>query len=233
MYVAIVWSAGGCGASRHAAKAVLSAGHPAPRGCFGGVAGRRRARLGGGALWCALDDELVYEWSRPNHPLGTSCGVSARSRATARDRGSCAGRSARLPFWPGSGWGRPRAGRMRGFCARWPPRGIEGDDAEAEEGGSGVCAVSERLGPRMASTTKARYRRADPLAARGWRAYPRRQDARGGRCEDEQGGLGVLLHSPYGPPRARAWDGGCHDRICDYRLRWQAWRRPTAVARSP
>ncbi|MDU1389697.1 MAG: helicase-related protein, partial [Eggerthella sp.] len=119
-------------------QAVMSAGTIPDRGMFSvvlpegdGAQGRRRVG--------ELDEEMVYE-SRVGDiiTLGTS---SWRISEITRDRvivEPAPGRSARLPFWHGEGVGRPaETGRMRGAFLRAVAAGIEGDDAEAEEGGFG------------------------------------------------------------------------------------------------
>ena len=176
-------------------QAVMSAGTIPDRGMFSvvlpegdGAQGRRRVG--------ELDEEMVYE-----------------SRVIVE---SAPGRSARLPFWHGEGVGRPaETGRMRGAFLRAVAAGIEGDDAEAEEGGFGVsCAVSERLA-------------ADGLdddAQRNLVELIRSQRAATGiipddktlvveRCEDEQGDWRVLLHSPYGRRVHEPWAMAVSDRI--------------------
>ena len=197
-------------------QAVMSAGTIPDRGMFSvvlpegdGAQGRRRVG--------ELDEEMVYE-SRVGDiiTLGTS---SWRISEITRDRvivESAPGRSARLPFWHGEGVGRPaETGRMRGAFLRAVAAGIEGDDAEAEEGGFGVsCAVSERLA-------------ADGLdddAQRNLVELVRAQRAATGtipddktlvveRCEDEQGDWRVLLHSPYGRRVHEPWAMAVSDRI--------------------
>ena len=197
-------------------QAVMSAGTIPDRGMFSvvlpegdGAQGRRRVG--------ELDEEMVYE-SRVGDiiTLGTS---SWRISEITRDRvivESAPGRSARLPFWHGEGVGRPaETGRMRGAFLRAVAAGIEGDDAEAEEGGFGVsCAVSERLA-------------ADGLdddAQRNLVELIRSQRAATGiipddktlvveRCEDEQGDWRVLLHSPYGRRVHEPWAMAVSDRI--------------------
>lgn len=197
-------------------QAVMSAGTIPDRGMFSvvlpegdGAQGRRRVG--------ELDEEMVYE-SRVGDiiTLGTS---SWRISEITRDRvivEPAPGRSARLPFWHGEGVGRPaETGRMRGAFLRAVAAGIEGDDAEAEEGGFGVsCAVSERLA-------------ADGLdddAQRNLVELIRSQRAATGiipddktlvveRCEDEQGDWRVLLHSPYGRRVHEPWAMAVSDRI--------------------
>jgi len=197
-------------------QAVMSAGTIPDRGMFSvvlpegdGAQGRRRVG--------ELDEEMVYE-SRVGDiiTLGTS---SWRISEITRDRvivEPAPGRSARLPFWHGEGVGRPaETGRMRGAFLRAVAAGIEGDDAEAEEGGFGVsCAVSERLA-------------ADGLdddAQRNLVELVRAQRAATGtipddktlvveRCEDEQGDWRVLLHSPYGRRVHEPWAMAVSDRI--------------------
>ena len=122
-------------------QAVMSAGTIPDRGMFSvvlpegdGAQGRRRVG--------ELDEEMVYE-SRVGDiiTLGTS---SWRISEITRDRvivEPAPGRSARLPFWHGEGVGRPaETGRMRGAFLRAVAAGIEGDDAEAEEGASACPA---------------------------------------------------------------------------------------------
>ena len=197
--------------------AVTSAGTIPDRGMFsvvlpegGGNEGRRRVG--------ELDEEMVYE-SRVGDiiTLGTS---SWRIGEITRDRvivEPAPGRSARLPFWHGEGVGRPaETGRMRGAFLRAIVGGIEGDDAETDEGGDfGVSpAVCERLA-------------ADGLdedAQRNLVELVRSQRAATGivpddktlvveRCEDEQGDWRVLLHSPYGRRVHEPWAMAVSDRI--------------------
>lgn len=197
-------------------QAVMSAGTIPDRGMFsvvlpegGGNEGRRRVG--------ELDEEMVYE-SRVGDiiTLGTS---SWRIHEITRDRvivEPAPGRSARLPFWHGEGAGRPaETGRMRGAFLRAIAGGIEGNDAETDDGAFGVAvAVRERLA-------------ADGLdddAQRNLVELVRAQRAATGtipddktlvveRCEDEQGDWRVLLHSPYGRRVHEPWAMAVSDRI--------------------
>lgn len=197
-------------------QAVMSAGTIPDRGMFSvvlpegdGAQGRRRVG--------ELDEEMVYE-SRVGDiiTLGTS---SWRISEITRDRvivEPAPGRSARLPFWHGEGVGRPaETGRMRGAFLRAVAAGIEGNDAETDDGAFGVAvAVRERLA-------------ADGLdddAQRNLVELVRAQRAATGtipddktlvveRCEDEQGDWRVLLHSPYGRRVHEPWAMAVSDRI--------------------
>lgn len=197
-------------------QAVMSAGTIPDRGMFSvvlpegdGAQGRRRVG--------ELDEEMVYE-SRVGDiiTLGTS---SWRISEITRDRvivEPAPGRSARLPFWHGEGAGRPaETGRMRGAFLRAIAGGIEGNDAETDDGAFGVAvAVRERLA-------------ADGLdddAQRNLVELVRAQRAATGtipddktlvveRCEDEQGDWRVLLHSPYGRRVHEPWAMAVSDRI--------------------
>ena len=204
------------GASRLAAPGRHVGGHhPRPRDVLGGVAGRRR-RARPAARGRAGRRDGVRVASRRHHHVGHQLVAYQRDHARPRDRGVRARASARLPFWHGEGVGRPaETGRMRGAFLRAVAAGIEGDDAEAEEGGFGVsCAVSERMA-------------ADGLdddAQRNLVELIRSQRAATGiipddktlvveRCEDEQGDWRVLLHSPYGRRVHEPWAMAVSDRI--------------------
>ena len=197
-------------------QAVMSAGTIPDRGMFSvvlpeGGGNEVRRRVG------ELDEEMVYE-SRVGDiiTLGTS---SWRIHEITRDRvivEPAPGRSARLPFWHGEGAGRPaETGRMRGAFLRAIAGGIEGNDAETDDGAFGVAvAVRERLA-------------ADGLdddAQRNLVELVRAQRAATGtipddktlvveRCEDEQGDWRVLLHSPYGRRVHEPWAMAVSDRI--------------------
>ena len=197
--------------------AVTSAGTIPDRGMFsvvlpegGGNEGRRRVG--------ELDEEMVYE-SRVGDiiTLGTS---SWRIAEITRDRvivEPAPGRSARLPFWHGEGVGRPaETGRMRGAFLRAIAGGIEGDDAEADEGGG--FGVSPEVRERLAAdgldddaqrnlVELVRSQRAST------KAVPDDKTLVVERCEDEQGDWRVLLHSPYGRRVHEPWAMAVSDRI--------------------
>ncbi|MFQ9178733.1 MAG: helicase-related protein [Eggerthella lenta] len=204
------------GASRHAAPGRHVGGHhPRPRDVLGGVAGRRR-RARPAARGRAGRRDGVRVASRRHHHVGHQLVAYQRDHARPRDRGVRAralGPSAVLA-WRRRG-APAETGRMRGAFLRAVAAGIEGDDAEAEEGGFGVsCAVSERLA-------------ADGLdddAQRNLVELIRSQRAATGiipddktlvveRCEDEQGDWRVLLHSPYGRRVHEPWAMAVSDRI--------------------
>lgn len=198
-------------------QAVTSAGTIPDRGMFSvvlpeGDGNEGRRRVG------ELDEEMVYE-SRVGDiiTLGTS---SWRIGEITRDRvivEPAPGRSARLPFWHGEGVGRPaETGRMRGAFLRAIVGGIEGDDAEADEGGG--FGVSSAVRERLAADGL------DDDAQRNLVELVRSQRAATGtipddktlvveRCEDEQGDWRVLLHSPYGRRVHEPWAMAVSDRI--------------------